>query len=57
MITLDVKPYCHGCRDFEPECETLFLNKDPIAQVVRCKFEERCERMNEHIRRLEVQGD
>ena len=59
MITLDIKPYCHECRDFEPVCEQkcyTYMNKDldgvkTADTVIYCKTRNRCENIRRYISR------
>ena len=51
MIKLDVKGYCHNCSDFEPHAERLYIDGITTCHtVVTCKYAERCERMENHIK-------
>ena len=50
MIELDVKGYCHNCSDFEPHAERLYIDDTACHTVVTCKYTERCERIENHIK-------
>lgn len=54
MITLDIKPYCHGCHDFSPKVDTLYAGFEAIEQVIRCEYCERCEGLIRRIRKDET---
>ena len=50
MIELDVKGYCHNCPDFEAHVEKLYCDDRAIITTVTCKYAERCERIENHIK-------
>lgn len=45
MITLCVKNYCHGCKDFEPEVTQLYEHRTIYEQRVYCVWRDRCARV------------
>lgn len=45
MPQLDLKEYCDGCPEFDPEVEKFFANDHVIEMSVRCSNWERCERI------------
>lgn len=60
MITLDVKPYCQSCLDFEPDVEKpekLYaesMDGEEIElilsnTVIRCKYRKRCEAIKRYL--------
>lgn len=56
MITLDIKPYCHECRDFDPVCEqkcyTYMKDEAKTSDtVIFCKTRNRCENIRRYISR------
>lgn len=42
MITLDVKPYCNECEDFEPVVERFYADCKAYHQTVTCAHMSRC---------------
>lgn len=56
MIQLDVKDYCHKCRDFEPVAEHInSLNMS--VTVVRCEFRDKCEIIEQYLKAKEEGAD
>jgi len=55
MITLDVRPYCHVCPDFEADVEKAseyFSFNERIAlsdTVIRCKNRDRCKSIEQFL--------
>lgn len=55
MITLDVKPYCQSCLDFEPDVEKPEkLYGESIEYiisdtVIRCRYRKRCEAIKRYL--------
>lgn len=46
MITLNVKPYCHNCDEFEPQSNTAYIMDGPrevaLETIVDCVHSVRC---------------
>lgn len=60
MITLDVKPYCQSCLDFEPDVEKpeKLYGESPNGEsieyiisdtVIRCRYRKRCEAIKRYL--------
>ena len=55
MIRLDVKDYCHNCRDFEPIADRInSLNMS--VTVVRCEFRDKCEVIEQYLKSKEEES-
>jgi hypothetical protein len=55
MIRLDVKDYCHNCRDFEPVADRInYLNKS--VTVVRCEFRDKCAVIEQYLKAKEEES-
>lgn len=55
MIILDVKDYCHNCRDFEPAVERLNSSTASIF-MVRCEFRDKCEVIEQYLKSKEEES-
>ncbi len=50
MIKLDVKPYCHDCKEFEHECQTCANEYwEPSEFIIRCKYASKCEHICDYL--------
>lgn len=54
MIKLEVKEYCHGCTEFDPDIkrpETLYVGNESYTSIgdtiIRCEHREKCDRIRE----------
>ena len=52
MIKLAVQEYCHGCLDFNPTVETIYVDGIPYMQLIYCVDHYKCERMHERLNKL-----
>lgn len=57
MIELQVKPYCHGCDEFEPVKESILMvyNMHCVERttIVKCEYADRCERIEKYLEKGE----
>lgn len=57
MIELQVKPYCHGCEDFEPVKESVLMVYNEFYAdariIVKCEYANRCERIEKYLEKGE----
>lgn len=51
MIELEVEDYCHGCGEFEPECEKLYANGGVFRTSVTCVNATKCRNLKNYLDR------
>ena len=50
MISLQIKPYCENCPDFEPDVTKMRTGGLVVQTIINCEHRERCERIHKHIK-------